>query len=103
MVCYHGPRNTFGQLWMLGFSNQTIISKLRTIERVYKWLNVKKDNIFLNTKKSFAMIRYSTYKDLIISLDQVVTKKQKLFDFDVNTNRFPLEFHTFLLTKKLNL
>jgi len=89
MVCYHGPRNTFGQFWMSGFSNQIIISKLQTIERVYRWLGVEKDNISLNTQQ-LAMCRYSTYKGPNISLNQVVTKKCViLFDFDVSTNRFP--------------
>jgi hypothetical protein len=60
MVCYHGPKNTFGQLWMMGFSNQTIISKLWTIEKNYKWLGAKKDNISLNTQQLLAMSRYST-------------------------------------------
>jgi hypothetical protein len=55
MVCYHGPKNTFGQLWMLGFSNQIIISKLHTIERVYRWLGAKKDNISFNTQQLLAM------------------------------------------------
>jgi hypothetical protein len=74
---------------MLGFSNQIIISKLQTIERVYRWLGVEKDNISLNTQQ-LAMCRYSTYKGPTISLNQVVTKKCViLFDFDVSTNRFP--------------
>ncbi len=45
MVCYHGPKNVF-RLWMSGFSNQNIISKLQITERVYRWLGTKKDNIF---------------------------------------------------------
>ncbi len=75
MVCYHGPRNTFGQPWMLRFSNQIIISKLQTTERVYKWLGAKKDNISLNTQQLLAMSKYFTYKGPTVSLDQVVTKK----------------------------
>ncbi len=72
MVCYHGPRNTFGQLWMSRFSKQTIISKLRTTERVYRQMGAEKDNISLNTQQLFAMPIYSTYKGPIISLDQIV-------------------------------
>jgi hypothetical protein len=75
MVCYHGPRNTFGQPWMLRFSNQIIISKLHTTKRVYRWLGAKKDNISLNTQQLLAMSKYFTYKGPIVSLDQVVTKK----------------------------
>jgi hypothetical protein len=26
------PKNVYGQLWMLGFSSQTIISKLQTVK-----------------------------------------------------------------------
>jgi hypothetical protein len=69
MVCYHEPRNTFGQLWMLGFS------KLQTTEIIYRWLGVKINNIFLNTQQLFAMSRYSTYKGPTVSLDQVLIKK----------------------------
>jgi hypothetical protein len=56
-------------------SNQIIISKLQTTERVYRWLGAKKDNIFLNTQQLPAMFRYSTYNNPTVSLDQVVTKK----------------------------
>jgi hypothetical protein len=52
MVCYHRPRNNFGQLWMSGFSNQTIISKLWTIKRVYSgW--VQKKTIFISTHNNY--------------------------------------------------
>jgi hypothetical protein len=60
---------------MLRFSNQIIISKLQTTERVYKWLGAKKDNISLNTQQLLAMSKYFTYKGPTVSLDQVVTKK----------------------------
>jgi hypothetical protein len=60
---------------MLGFANQIIISKLWTIERVYRWLGVEKDNIYLNTQQLLAMSMYYTYKGPTVSLDQVVTKK----------------------------
>jgi hypothetical protein len=60
---------------MSRFSNQTIISKLRTSERVYRWLGAKKDNISFNTQQQLAMSMYTTYKGPIVSLDQVVTKK----------------------------
>jgi hypothetical protein len=33
----------------IGISNQTIHSKLRTTERVYRWWGVEKENISLNT------------------------------------------------------
>jgi hypothetical protein len=74
-VCYHEPRNTFGQLWMLKVSNQIIISKLQTTEKVYRWLGAEKDNISLNTQQQLAMYRYSTYNSPIVSLDQVIIKK----------------------------
>jgi len=63
---------------MSGFSNQTIISKLRTTERVYRWMGAEKDNIFLNTQQLLTMPRYFTYKGPTISLHQVVTKKCKI-------------------------
>jgi hypothetical protein len=49
------------------FSSQTIISKLWTIERVYKWLDVEKDNISLNTQQPPTMSKYSTYQSPNIS------------------------------------
>jgi hypothetical protein len=57
---------------MSRFSKQTIISKLRTTERVYRQMGAEKDNISLNTQQLFAMPIYSTYKGPIISLDQIV-------------------------------
>jgi hypothetical protein len=60
---------------MLGFSNQIIISKLQTTERVYRWLGAEKDNISLNTQQLLAMSRYSTYKGPTINLDRIITKK----------------------------
>jgi hypothetical protein len=63
------PRNIFGQLWMLGFSNQTIISKLLITERIYRWLGVEEDNISLNTQHLLAMSRYSTYEGPTVSLN----------------------------------
>jgi hypothetical protein len=46
------------------------------------------------------MSRYFTYKGPIVSLDQIVTKKNVILsNFDVSTNRFPSELHTLLLTK----
>jgi hypothetical protein len=74
MVCYHRPRNIFGQVWMSRFSNQTIISKLQKTEKFYGWLGAEQDNISLNTQQ-LAMSKYSTYKGPTISLDQVITKK----------------------------
>ncbi len=68
-------QETLWTTWMLGFSNQTIISKLWTIERVYRWLGAEKDNISLNTQQLLAMSRYSTYRGPTVSLDQVVKKK----------------------------
>jgi hypothetical protein len=59
---------------MLGFSNQTIISELRTTKRIYRWFGVEKENIPLKTQL-LTMSRYSTYKGPTVSLDQVVTKK----------------------------
>jgi hypothetical protein len=52
------------------FPKQTIISKLWTIERVYRWMGVEKDNVSLNTQQLLAMPGYSTYKRPIVSLDQ---------------------------------
>jgi hypothetical protein len=46
------PRNNFGKLWMLAFSKKIIISKLRTIERVYRWMGVEK-TIFLSTHNNY--------------------------------------------------
>jgi hypothetical protein len=60
---------------MSRFSNQTIISKLPTIEIVYRWSGAEKDNISLNRQQIFAMSRYFTYKSPSVSLNQVVTKK----------------------------
>jgi hypothetical protein len=63
---------------MLRFSNQTSISKLQTTERVYRWLGEKTSNISFNTQQLLAMSRYYTYKTLIVSLGEVVTKKCSL-------------------------
>jgi hypothetical protein len=71
---------------MLGFSNQTIISKLRTTERAYRWLGAEKENISLNTQQLFVMFMHSTYKGPTVSLDQLLPKNVILFDFDVTTN-----------------
>jgi hypothetical protein len=60
---------------MSGFSNQTIISKLQTTERVYRWLGAEKYNIFLNTQQLLAMSMHSTYKCPTVCLDELVTKK----------------------------
>jgi len=72
MVCYHEPRNNFGQLWMLRFPKQIIISNLRTIERVYRWMGVEKDDVSLNTQQLLTMPRYSAYKRPIVHLDQTI-------------------------------
>jgi len=56
-------------------SNQIIISTLQTIERAYRWLGAKENNISLNTRQLLAMSKYFTYKGPTISLNQVVTKK----------------------------
>jgi len=57
---------------MSRFPKQTIISKLRTIEGVYKQMGAKKNNVSLNTQQQLAMPMYSTYKGPIISLNQTV-------------------------------
>jgi hypothetical protein len=63
---------------MLGISNQIIISKLWTTEKVYKWLGAEKDNISLRTQQLLAISRGFTYKGPIVNLDQVVTKKRNI-------------------------
>jgi len=63
---------------MLRFSNQIIISTLQTIERAYRWLGAKENNISLNTRQLLAMSKYFTYKGPTISLNQVVTKKYNI-------------------------